>query len=295
MDFKIRLLLIIILVAITTNAYAHGYVGKRFFPSSISEDEPFINDKLALPIFYSESKGTNNQDIWTTNPKLEYAKTITKNFQASVTASYMHIQNPDSNTKNGFDNTEVGIRYNVFLLPDTETIFSIGLNSKIGGSGNVSIDDNQTTISPELLFAQGFGPLPDSLRFLRPFGFSISVSPNITTSISNVASVTLGGAIEYSLPYMQQSVANFNIAVLDHLVPIVEFPLTTCTRGSCSGQTTGTIDPGAIIYSKYGQVAFEAIIPANSKTGNKVGGVIQFYLYLDKIFPNSIGKPIFAS
>jgi hypothetical protein len=295
MHTTIRLLIILILIVISNSALPHGYIGKRFFPSAISQDEPFINDKIALPIFYTEGPGQNNQNIWTTNPKLEYAKTITHYFQASVTGSYLHINNPDGNTENGFDNWEIGVRYNLFLLPQTESIFSVALNSKIGGSGSHQVDSPQTTISPEVLFAQGLGPLPDALKFLKPIGFSISASPNITTSTSTVSSVSLGAAIEYDLPYLQQVVAHYNIPILDHLVPIVEFPFTVCTQGTCSGLTTGTIDPGIIVYGKYGQVATEAIIPANSKTGSKVGGVIQFYLYLDHVFPNSIGKPIFAS
>jgi hypothetical protein len=295
MNLIIQLLFFITFAVVSITANAHGTVGKRFFPSAISQDEPFINDKLALPIFYSETTGTNNQDIWTTNPKLEYAKTITKNFQASVTASYLHINNPDTNIKNGFDNWEAGVRYNLFLLPHVESIMSVGLNAKRGGSGSHLVDNQKTTISPEILFAQGLALLPESVKLLRPLGFSISVSPNISTSVSTISTVSLGAAIEYSLPYLQQSVADLHMPVLDHMVPIIEFPFSTCTSGSCSGQTTGTIDPGIIIYGKFGQVGLEAIIPANSNTGSKVGGVIQFDLYLNTLFPDSIGKPIFAS
>jgi hypothetical protein len=292
MDCKKKLIFIAALFLLGSNVWAHGYVGKRFFPSAISQDEPFINDKLALPIFFDETTSAGNQSIWTTNPKLEYAKTITKNFQASVTASYSHIVTSGQKALNGFDNWETGVRYNIFLLPEVESIFSIALNTKIGGSGNHAVNTPQTTLSPELLFAQGLGPLPEVLKFLRPLGFSLSLSPNITTSNYTVGSLSWGIAVEYSLAYLQQSVANFNLPLVDHIVPIVELPFTTCTQGNCHGRTTGFIDPGVIIYGTYGQLGLEAIIPSNRNTGNQVGGVIQFYLYLDKLMPNSLGKPL---
>lgn len=290
-----RLLLFIATLAVmSTTAWSHGFVGKRFFPSAITEDEPFINDKLALPVYYSQSPAPNGGDTWTTNPKLEYAKTITKFFQASVTASYLHIKNPGEDPQNGFDDWTVGMRYNLFIEPQSETIFSVGLNATLGGTGSQQVNAaSTTTVSPEILFAQGMGILPESIKWLRPFGFSVSLEPNFMTSNMTVNSVSWGMGIEYSLPYLRQFIYDFDIPLLNHMVPIVEFPFSTCTQGNCKGRTTGTIDPGVIFYGRYGQVGIEALIPSNADTGSKVGGVIQFYLYLDAIFPNSIGKPLF--
>src|SRR5512143_57060 len=33
----------------TTTALAHGYAGKRFFPATITNDDPFVADELSLP------------------------------------------------------------------------------------------------------------------------------------------------------------------------------------------------------------------------------------------------------
>jgi len=51
-----------------------------------------------------------------------------------------------------------------------------------------------------------------------------------------------------------------------------------------------------VIYvaDKY-QVGVEAIVPVNRASGNGVGVIGQLHLYLDDIFPNSIGKPLFAA
>ncbi|HEX2548638.1 MAG TPA: hypothetical protein VHM20_02330 [Gammaproteobacteria bacterium] len=288
-----QLILVMIFIIISTQAQSHGYIGKRFFPSAITIDEPFVTDKLVVPIYYSESSADG--ETWTTNPKLQYAKSITPHLQASINSSYLHIESEDERIKNGFDNWEVGVRYNFLRDPKTEVAFSIGLNATLGGSGSHIVSaDSFSTISPELLFAEGFGILPESLKYLRPLGFTASFSPNFTTENNSVSSLSWGAAIGYSLPYLQAYVENLHITLFDHVVPMIELPFNTCTSGSRRGQITGNIDPGFIFYNTYGQLGIEAIIPANHRTGNKIGGVIQFYLYLDRIFPSSIGKPIFA-
>ena len=38
----------------------------------------------------------------------------------------------------------------------------------------------------------------------------------------------------------------------------------------------------------------ELIIPVNRLSGHGIGGVAQFHIYLDDIFPRSIGKPLFG-
>jgi hypothetical protein len=279
------------LFLVSSVVFAHGYLGKRFFPSAITVDEAFIADKLVVPIYYTES---NPDATWLTNPKLQYAKSITKNWQLSITSSYLHIQNKHANSLNGFDNFEIGARYNILFSDTLESVFSIGLNSKIGGTGSHVVNAAPySTISPELLYSQGLSFLPETLKILRPIGFTMSLSPNFITENNSITSVSWGVAIEYSLPYLQQYVINFNNNVFKHLVPLIEFPFTSCTNKNCAHGTTGNIDPGFIIYNRYGQLGLEAIIPSNCQTGHQIGGVIQFYLYLDTIAPNSLGKPIF--
>jgi hypothetical protein len=42
------------------------------------------------------------------------------------------------------------------------------------------------------------------------------------------------------------------------------------------------------------QIVVEAIIPATRQTGHGYGGLVQLHFYLDDIFPNSFGQPIFG-
>ena len=48
------------------------------------------------------------------------------------------------------------------------------------------------------------------------------------------------------------------------------------------------------VADKY-QLGVEAIVPLNRASGDGVGVVGQLHLYLDDIFPNSLGRPLFAA
>ena len=82
---------------------------------------------------------------------------------------------------------------------------------------------------------------------------------------------------------------------VNHLIPLVEVSLQTPVSNTLSSGTvtTGTINPGVIRVGKYCQFGIEATIPVNRASGTGVGAIAQLHLFLDDIFPNSIGRPIF--
>lgn len=71
---------------------------------------------------------------------------------------------------------------------------------------------------------------------------------------------------------------------------------TPVTNNSGTGiGTTGTINPGVIWVGNYFQVGVEAIVPINRASGTGVGVLAQLHLYLDDIFPKTIGRPLFGA
>jgi hypothetical protein len=60
------------------------------------------------------------------------------------------------------------------------------------------------------------------------------------------------------------------------------------------GQTVGTVRPGIIWAGQHVQIGAEAIIPVNRASGHGFGGMVQLHFYLDDIFPNSLGRPVFG-
>jgi hypothetical protein len=58
------------------------------------------------------------------------------------------------------------------------------------------------------------------------------------------------------------------------------------------GPRIGTINPGVIWVGTYFQVGAEAVIPVNLASGTGVGFLGQLHLYLDDMFPSTIGRPL---
>jgi hypothetical protein len=108
-------------------------------------------------------------------------------------------------------------------------------------------------------------------------------------------SLSWGVTVQYSVPYLQSHVQDMGLgAPFNNLIPVVEFPMNTCTASPCSGHTTGTINPGVMWVNRWGQFGVEAQIPVNHASGTGVGVLLQAHLYLDDVFPNMIGKPLFG-
>jgi hypothetical protein len=100
------------------------------------------------------------------------------------------------------------------------------------------------------------------------------------------------------MPYLKANVIDLGLPdFINRLIPIVEASFSTPVANTATSGTvtTGTINPGFIWVGNQFQVAVEAIVPVNRASGSGVGAMAQLHLYLDDIFPQSIGRPIFSS
>jgi hypothetical protein len=285
------------LVAMSNWADAHGFAGDRFFPATISTDDPFVANELSLPTFQAirlpGAPPTKTFDL-----SADIALKLTPNFGIEVADGYM-LQKPlSSRLRTGFDNVVVGGKYQFLVNAEHEAIVSIGVNAEIGGTGRASIGaDRFSTITPDLFFGKGLGDLPDSVWAMRPFALTGQVGVSFPTR-SNVEGQRIpnnlqwGLAVEYSLIYLEEHVKDIGLrAPFNCLIPLVEFAMQT-PLNRVSGPPTGTVNPGIIWSGQYFQLGVEAIFPINSHTGNNVGIVGQLHFYLDDILPKIFGKPL---
>jgi hypothetical protein len=301
-----------ILFVTAETALAHGFAGSRFFPATLSTDDPFVNDELSLPTVSSivtpDGRGTRDTEI-----SVDIAKRITPNFGIEIGESFVFLKPDGERSANGFGNLELGAKYEFFENDEHEAMLSVGANVEVGGTGGRQVGaDTFSTWTPALFFGKGFGDLPNELSLLKPIaitgliGLAIPTSASTRTVMLNKASgereieveghpdvLEWGFAFEYSLIYLQEQVKDLGLRFpLDRLIPLVEFPFETPLNRGQEGQTTGTINPGIIWSGKYFQIGAEAIIPVNSRTGSNVGFIAQVHFYLDDLFPHSLGRPL---
>jgi hypothetical protein len=308
-----RIVLAILLVFwVASSASAHCVVGSRFFPATIVTDDPCVNDELSLPTIAGFNNGDqpSAQELEISG---EYDKTITENFGVSIIEDWVHLQVPGNGNHAGFDNLETGFTYQFVRDADRELAMSVSLGVDWGGTGSGSIGAEPfTTLTPTVLAGKGFGFLPDSMKFFKPLAVTAQVGYAVPTQFSTTAVdaqtglltstpnpqfLVWGGSLQYSFPYLKSSVQDLGLPdFINRLIPLVEWNLETQVANlNGEERTTGTINPGVIYAANKWQLGFEGIIPVNRASGEGIGVVGQLHLYLDDIFPDSIGKPLFAT
>jgi hypothetical protein len=283
---------------VTAPAYGHGYVGDRFFPPTVTTDDPLAADELALPtISYftnpgdGGSPGSNEIDAG-----FEFDKEIFPRFAIGVSDTYIAQTGREGGpSAYGWSNVEVTAKYEVWRSEPHEAIVSVGVASEIGGTGSKSVADSFSTFTPKLYLGKGFGDLPDSAAFIRPFAATATLGQTFPTSSASPNTFEWGIAVEYNLLYLQQHVKDVGLpAPFKNMIPLVEFSMQTDENRDSKGITTGTINPGVLWESRYAQLGAEALIPVNSHTGSHVGVVVQMWIYIDDLFPKVFGHPIFG-
>lgn len=292
--------------------FAHGFAGKRFFPATLVIEDPFVADELSLPTVSYRKLPADGEEAATraTDFSVDMSKRVTENLGVGFGAAYRRLQPEGGDTQRGFDNLAVSIKYQFYQNAEQETILSAGVDWDIGGSGSKRVGaESFSTFTPALFFGRGMGDLPESVKFLRPFAITGQIGIGIpsrssSTSMSDEGDITVerhpntlqwGFAFEYSIPYLQSFVKDMGLREpFNRMILVVETPMTTALNRGASG-TTGTINPGILWASRSIQLAVEAQIPVNSRSGSRVGWIAQLHFFLDDLFPNSIGRPIFRN
>jgi hypothetical protein len=304
--------------ALPAAGFAHGVVGKRFFPATIATDDPFVSDELSLPTISSTRTNASGDEPLSreTSVSGEFSKRITPDFGISIGLQRQQVKPQGEPAVHGFGNTELGLKYQMYQDDKREALVSLGLDWEIGGTGSRSIGAERfSTFTPAVFFGKGFGDLPADMQMLRPLALTGSLGVSIprrssttttvfdtgtgesTTSVErNPHVLQLGFAVEYSLPYLQSFVKDVGLSEpFSRMIPLVEFSLQRPLDRVSDKRTTGSVNPGVLWAGRKFQVGFEAVIPVNRQSGHGVGWQAQLHFFLDDIFARGIGRPLIAN
>ena len=291
-------------------AHAHGFAGDRFFPATLQTDDPFVADEMSLPTLTKNPADPSGGQSYSV--EVDIAKRLTPDIGLTAAYSWNYFQPKDAPRQFGFGSLRTGAQYQLFIDGPDEFMGLLGLSATWGHTGAVNHGgaDDHTTLSPTFDFGKGFGDLPESLTWFKPLAITGNLFVDLPTRVNSAGTLNqtvfnAGFAVEYSLEYLQHHVKDVGLrAPFDRLIPLVEITSATpinrgFNRGSGSTNgtgfaTTGIVAPGVIWAGQYFQVGAEAIIPYGQGQGHGVGAVLQLHFYLDDLFPNSIGRPIFS-
>ncbi len=289
-----------------SSTFAHCFVGARFLPATLATDDPCVADEISLPTVAWSRTGdvppANQTDI-----EVDLAKRITEDFGIVVGDTWSQIRPPGGPTAAGFNNLATAAQYQLLKDDAHELALLVGLNVDWGGTGasNSGLATSYSVLTPTFNFGKGFGDLPEDAGFLRAFAITGQVGYQVPTrSFDPVANTFIaqalvyGGSIQFSMPYLKSQVRDYQLPdFVNRLVPIVEAQFSTPVANNFGNSflTTGTINPGVIWVGNYFQVGAEAVIPINHQSGSAVGFLGQLHLYLDDIFPRTLGQPLLGA
>lgn len=284
---------IAIVIALPAAGWAHGVVGKRWFPSTIVVEDSFVSDEAGLTLSHRKEP-----DALSTDLEAEISKRLTPDLAITLGGSYQ-IKRPrgedaeEEGATSGFQNPEFGLRYQFARNAMHELAATAAVRVSPGGVGQRRIGRlSGTTVSPALQVGKGFGDLPDWADWLKPvavttsLGFDLRANRNEREEDAQHA-FAWGVAMMYSIPYLQSYVKDVGIAwPFNRLFPVVEFNGETLTSGPDNGKHTAFANPGLVWAGKYFELAVSAQLPLNDASGHHAGVLGMVHIFLDDIAPN---------
>jgi hypothetical protein len=286
-----------------SEAFAHCFVGARFFPATLAIDDPCVADELSLPtISWEKTADMPPASEW--DASAEISKRITEDLGISIGDTWSQINHPGGPKMAGFADLETTLQYQLLKDSDHEFAELLGLIVDWGGTGasNSGIGTAYTLLTPTYYFGKGFGDLPDQAGWLRAFAVTGEIGYQIPSRSFDVVqqaavpqAVPWGASIQYSMPYLKSEIQDLQLPdFINHLILITEAQMTTPAANNFGNSwvTTGTINPGAIYIGGTYQIGLEAQVPVNRESGHGIGVLGQLHFYLDDMFPQTVGQPL---
>jgi hypothetical protein len=291
--------------AFTSDALAHCFVGARFLPATLATDDPCVADEMSLPTV-AWSRTADVPPASQLDLSFDFSKRITENSGITVSQGWTSLRQADGTLTQGFGNLETTFQYQVLKDRQHELAILAGLIVDWGRTGSTGsgFATNYSLLTPTLYFGKGFGDLPDSFSWFRAFAVTGQVGYQVPTTSFDFTQnafvpqqLVYGASLQYSMPYLKSEIIDLGLPdFINHLIPIVEVSLTTPVSNNLGNPytTTGTVNPGVIWVGSTFQVGLEAMVPINRQSGTGVGVIGQLHLYLDDMFPSTLGQPLFG-
>jgi hypothetical protein len=305
------LVAVLALSPLPQSAYAHGIAGNRFFPGTLTFDDPAVADETIVPNFSYWNHQDGGGDVTDNRINYSFTRLLTPTVGAFIDNSWI-ARNWGVMQRFGFDVTNIGIKWEVYRDNPHEALLSASVAWGIGNTGAQGVDTKApNTIRPGLFFGKGFGDSPDGLSWLRPLGVTGAVvlehpTGSLSTNLGfdpvtgqlgpmltrSVDVLHWGFAVEFSTLYLTSRFTGGppKEEPLNQLVPLVEFAVDSAP----GRKPVATINPGLSYVAVTWQFAVEAIVPLNSASGRGVGGRTQLLLFLEDLMPSLFGKPLLS-
>ncbi len=275
-------------------AFAHGTVGDyTFLEPIVAEDANPKNEfDVLAPKWFRTSKGREF------SLGFSFEKKLSENSSILIGSKWLEQSPKEERPASGFNNMEVLLKYAFLTIPEHELRLSGGLTMEIPVGDPEVGAESHFRLGPELMWAKGMGDLPNGygfLKYLRPIGFQGDLGYTANPSGRAVHDLFADEVIEYSLPYLSNSVRDFGLPwPIRNMYFYTEFNYDQLLAGP-AGQTFPDvrITPGIAFMNYYVELSVATQFPLSNATApNNHAAVLGLLdVFIDDIIPQSNWTP----
>jgi hypothetical protein len=141
-------------------ANAHGIAGNRFFPGTLSFDDPAVADEAIVPNFATFKRPGEGGGIVDSRYSWSFFRLLTKTLGVGIDSGTVH-RDWAITSRQGFDTTNLTVKGEVYGNDLHETLVSAGLAWGIGHSGAQGVGANAPDlIIPGIFFGKALATFP---------------------------------------------------------------------------------------------------------------------------------------
>jgi hypothetical protein len=268
-------------LAISQSAHAHGIAGNRYFPGTLTFDDPAVADEFVVAYWVRKHPAEDGGLVTDDAVPITFVRLLTPDVAFGIDMTGILRNRSGFPQQAGFDNLDLTLKAMLYRSDPHEILVSAALTWEIGGTGKPALGGGKPDIlQPGVFFGKGFGDAPEGLAWLRPFGIAVAFTWELPTNhATTIFGVDAGPgrfgpmnsklpdtqhwgfALEYSTLYLTDRFTRGKPKEepLNQWVPLVEFAFDSPT----GQKTIATVNPGISYVAVAWQLAGEAIVPLN--------------------------------
>jgi hypothetical protein len=307
---RIIALSLIGLAALSANlAFAHGTVGDYTFLEPLVADDanPKNEFDILKPQWHRTADGRDfslgfslEKTLVPAPESYSYGTPGGGLVSVEIGSGWSYLSPKEGAPLSGFDELDLLPKWAFLTIPEHEFRLSIAAHLAIP-TGSPSVEaQNHTQLGPELLWAKGFGDLPNRglTKYLRPFGFQGDFGYIPALGGRTWHEMFADNVVEYSLPYLSNYVKDIGLGwPLRNCYLFTEFNYDQLITGP-SGQTFPTIlaTPGIAFMNYYIQLSLATQFALNRAAVRQDHAAVLALLdlFIDDIFPPTNWTPFTA-
>jgi len=286
---------LLIPAATARDARAYTAVGDRLFSATavlpqIAPTDAFYTWGWTAPL----AGGPVGSPDRASNFSAVLNKTLTERLGIVVEDTWMHIDRIGKSPLTGFTNLNTEVKFQAIDNQPHEFLLTLGLDREFA-TGALRIGSSpKGATEPRIYFGKGLGDL--DIGYLRPLAITGQGGYQFADAPSRPDRVNLGFVVEYSVPYLQSKVQSLDLPeIVRGLTPMTELSIGLPAGRSLGSRTTVMISPGVSYAGEGWEFHLAALVPATRATAAGAGVIGQLHLSLDFLFPDTIGRPLFAA